>query len=197
MELPLSADVYCTNGAYGRLVALLSRDDEPRITHVIVASGSQADQRRVVPLEHVAGADDKGVHLNVSSDQMITMTTATQMTDIYEPMPQPALDPTLSRAYEHVDHPKIEHAIQDLIPPGTVIVDDKTDVSARGGAVGKLSRVVVADGSGQIEAVVVHESLLHGGKSVSFPATAIDHMNGPTVLLTVSKDELAAQAAGA
>ncbi|MBC8077787.1 MAG: hypothetical protein H7Y32_17055 [Chloroflexales bacterium] len=192
MELPLSADVYCTDGTYGRLIGLVSRDDEPLITHLVVASESQPEQRRLVPLEHVAGADASKVQLNVSRDQMITMTTATQTTDIYEPMPEPALDPTLIRTFEHVDHPHIQYAEQELLPPGTVTIDDKTDVSARGGAVGKLSSLLLNDGTGAIEALTVHESGLLGGKSITFPASAIDHVNGPTILLAMSKDEITA-----
>jgi hypothetical protein len=192
VEIPLKAEVDCTDGSYGKLVGLVSRDDEPRITHLVVEGEGDRELRRLVPLEHVAGAGAGKVQLNVSRDHMITMTRASQTTDIYEPMPEPALDPLLLRAHEHVDHPKIEHAEQDLIPPGTVIVDEATDVSARGGAVGKLSSVLVNDGTGMVEGVVVHEASLLGGKSVRFPASAIDHMNGPTVLLTMHKDEITA-----
>ena len=192
MELPLSADVYCTDGAYGKLIALVSRDDEPRITHLVVTGQEDHEQRRLVPFEHVAASDASKVQLDVTRDHMITMNPATQTTDIYEKMPEPVLDPMMTRSWEHVDHPDITHAEQDLIPPGTVMVDDKTDVSARGGAVGKLSALLVQQATGQIEGVVVHESLLHGGKSVTFPANAIDHMNGPTLLLTMHKDEIAA-----
>jgi len=192
VEIPLSADVYCTDGAYGKLVALVSRDDEPRITHLVVAGQSDAEPRRLVPFEHVAAADTSKVQLDVTRDHMVTMNPASQMTDIYEKMPEPVLDPTMLRSWEHVDHPQIQHAEEDLIPPGTVMIDEKTDVSARGGAVGKLSALLVQQATGQIEGVVVHESLLHGGKSVTFPANAIDRMNGPTVLLTMHKDEITA-----
>ena len=192
MELPLKADVYCTDGAYGKLIALVSRDDAPQITHLVVVGEGLPEQRRLVPFKYVAGADASKVQLNVARDHMLTMNPATQTVDVYEAVSEPVLDPTMSRDYEHVDEPHIQFAEQDLNPPGTVIIDDKTDVAARGGAVGKLSALMVQEGTGAVEGVVVHESLLHGGKSVTFPTSAIDHMNGPTVLLTMSKDEITA-----
>ena len=201
MQIPLNAQVECTDGVYGRSEFVLINPLIDHITHLVVKGDSFPNTEYIVPVDFVTETIANTIRLRCSTAEMEKMDPFIKTTFIEEKssdrnfgygggrngmgpyfyMPYVTPEATLQAPVEH-----------QQIPLGEKAVQRGTRVEAKDGFVGKVDEFVVNPKSGHITHLVMREGPLWGKKDVIIPVSAIGDIHEDTVTLNLNKHQITA-----
>jgi len=199
MEIPLNAQVECTDGACGRSVYVLINPIIDQVTHFIVKEDSSLNTEYVVPVDFVTETKSDTIRLRCSKAELEKMDPFVKTKIIEEKLPEmissytggtygagsfsylPYVTPAMT-----VQIP-VEHL---QIPPGELAVTRGTRVEATDGFVGKVDEFVVNPENGHITHLVMREGHLWGKKDVIIPLSALGDTREDTVFLKLNKQQI-------
>ena len=198
-QIPVGAEVSCTDGVCGKSTYVLINPVTEKVTHLVVKENTLRHPEYEVPIDLVAAASTDIIVLRCTRDELQHMDPFVQTQYIQEPMPVAAYgggyavgtyliwpyavgDTTME--YVPVD--------QEQIPPGELAVRRGTRVEATDGTVGHVDEFVVNPGTGNITHLVMREGHLWGQKDVSIPISAIRETRDDRVVLNLNKEEITA-----
>ena len=199
MEIPLKAQVECTDGVCGRSVYVLINPVIEKVTHLVVAEDASPYTERIVPVDVVTETKSDGIRLGCSKADLGKMTPFVRTTFIEEKAPIYAPGygngiPVMGSSYylpyvtpELTMQVPVEHL---QIPPGELAVTRGTRVEATDGFVGKVDEFVVNPENGCITHLVMREGHLWGKKEVTIPLSAIVETREDTVFLKLDKHQV-------
>ncbi len=199
MEIPLNAQVECTDGICGRSEFVLINPAIDRVAHVIVKEDSTPNAEFIVPVDFVVETIADTIRLRCSKASLEKMDPFTKTTFIEEEihekifgygglyqmglyyyLPYVTPDETISESVE-----------TQQIPPGELAVHRGTRVKATDGPVGHVDEFVVNPENGRITHLVMREGHLWGKKDVLIPVSAIgDKPHADTVFLNLDKQQV-------
>ena len=199
MQIPLNAQVECTDGVCGRSVFVLIDPIVDQVTNLVVKEDSSPNTEYIVPVEFVTETIADTIRLSCSKAELEKMDPfiktrfiQEKVSEIYSRygggmygygsmyyMPYAALDRTV---YE-------KEEIQQ-VPPGELTVRRGTRVEATDGYVGKVDEFVVNPENGHITHLVMREGHLWGKKDVIIPLSAMGDTHGDTVFLKIDKQQI-------
>ena len=203
MQIPLNAQVECTDGVYGRSAFVLIDPVVDQVTHLVVKEDSSPKTEYIVPVDFVTETIAGTIRLRCSKAELEKMDPFIKTKFIEEKMPEmfsrygyggygmgslfymPYAAPNIT-AYETEE-------IQQ-IPPGELTVHRGTHVEATDGYVGKVDEFVVHPETGHITHLVMREGHLWGKKDVIIPLSALKPMGETyedTVFLNLDKQQIA------
>ena len=199
MEIPLNAQVECTNGICGRSMYVLINPVIDQVTHLVVKEDSSGTEY-IVPVEVVSETIADTIRLCCSKAKLKKMRRFIKTTFIEEKVPY-NYGPSGGRygmgAYYYVPYVTSEITVQVLvehqqIPPGELAVRRGTRVEATDGYVGHVDEFVVNPKSGRITHLVMREGHLWGQKDVIIPVSAMgEHReDNDTVFLKLNKHQI-------
>ena len=70
MNIPLNADVHCTNGLAGRSTILIINPVNQEITHMVVKSAGMAQVEYLIPLDLVTQSTSDTIQLRISLEEL-------------------------------------------------------------------------------------------------------------------------------
>jgi sporulation protein YlmC with PRC-barrel domain len=199
MEIPLNAQVECTDGVCGRSVDVLLNPVLDQMTHLVVREDSSPNTEYIVPVDCVTETIADTIRLRCSKAEMEKMELFMNTTFIKEKVPEwlmesgggtygmgsiyyyPYVTPERT-VYEPVDNQQI--------PEGEMAVRRGTRVEATDGYVGKVDEFVVNPENGHITHLVMREGHLWGKKDVIIPLSAMGDTRGDTVFLKLDKQQI-------
>jgi sporulation protein YlmC with PRC-barrel domain len=199
MEIPLQAQVECTDGVCGRSTYVLINPIVDQVTHLVVREDSSPHTEYIVPVDVVAETIADTIRLRCSKAELEKMDPFVETTFIKEKVPgwysgysggtygmgsfyyMPFVTPEIT-VYESVDHQQI--------PPGELTVRRGTRVEATDGYVGHVDEFVVNPENGHITHLVMREGHLWGQKDVIIPLSAMDDTREDTVFLKLDKHQI-------
>lgn len=196
MEIPVGAQVECTDGLCGHLAHVLLNPVTDRVTHLVVREDAPPHTEYIVPLEVLAETLAGTVQLRCSKAELQKMDPFVKTEFVQREMPD--VYPELS-AYgmgtfywpyvvsEHTVQVPVEHL---QIPPGELAVRRGTRVRATDGDVGRIDEFVVNAENGHITHLVMHEGHLWGQKDVIIPVSAIDKTQEDQVFLNLDRRQI-------
>jgi hypothetical protein len=182
MEIPLQAQVECTDGVCGRSVYVLINPVLDQVTHLVVRGDSSPNTEYIVPVDVVSETIADTIQLRCSKAELKKMDPFVQTEFIEEKVPyrnfgygggmygmgsfyyMPYVTPDMT-----VQVP-VEH---QQIPPGEFAVRRGTRVEATDGYVGRVDEFVVNPENGHITHLVMREGHLWGQKDVIIPLSAM------------------------
>ena len=203
MQIPLNAQVECTDGVYGRSAFVLIDPVVDQVTHLVVKEDLSPNTEYIVPVDFVTETIAGTIRLRCSKAELEKMDPFIKTKFIEEKMPEmfsrygyggygmgslfymPYAAPNIT-AYETEE-------IQQ-IPPGELTVHRGTPVEATDGYVGKVDEFVVHPETGHITHLVMREGHLWGKKDVIIPLSALKPMGETyedTVFLNLDKQQIA------
>ena len=203
MQIPLNAQVECTDGVYGRSAFVLIDPVVDQVTHLVVKEDLSPKTEYIVPVDFVTETIADTIRLRCSKAELEKMDPFIKTKFIEEKMPEmfsrygyggygmgslfymPYAAPNIT-AYETEE-------IQQ-IPPGELTVHRGTHVEATDGYVGKVDEFVVHPETGHITHLVMREGHLWGKKDVIIPLSALKPMGETyedTVFLNLDKQQIA------
>jgi hypothetical protein len=182
MEIPLQAQVECTDGVCGRSVYVLINPVLDQVTHLVVRENSSPNTEYIVPVDVVSETIADTIQLRCSKAELEKMDPFIKTTFIEERVPERNYRYGGARygigSYYYMPYVTSEITVQvpvehQQIPPGELAVRRGTRVEATDGYVGHVDEFVVNPENGHITHLVMREGHLWGQKDVIIPLSAI------------------------
>jgi sporulation protein YlmC with PRC-barrel domain len=197
MEIPLNAQVECTDGVCGRSVYVLINPVIDQVTHLVVKEDSLPKREYIVPVEVVSATISDTIQLSCNKAELEMMDPFLQTNYIEEKVPDYSeyrSESTMGSMYyiPYVTPEKTVqmHMVNQQIPPGELAVRRGTRVEATDGYVGHVDEFVVNPENGHITHLVMREGHLWGQKDVIIPLSAMGKTRDDTVFLNLDKHQI-------
>jgi hypothetical protein len=200
MEIPLNAQVECTDGICGSSAYVLINPVIEEVTHLVVREDS-SNTEYIVPVEVVAETIADTIQLRCSKADLEKMDPFIKTEYIQEKAPAYpeyhqgmyfGAGSTYLAPYvvpEMTVQVPVEH---QQIPPGELTVRRGTRVDATDGYVGKVDEFVVNPENGNITHLVMREGHLWGQKDVIIPVSELGENRLDTIFLKLNKQQIEA-----
>jgi sporulation protein YlmC with PRC-barrel domain len=200
MEIPLNAQVLCTDGVFGRSVYVLINPVVDQVTHLVVKKDSFLNTEYIVPVELVAETIADTIRLRCRKAELEKMDPFIKTTVIEEKMPDKyssygggygnGMSPYFYWPYVSYNG-KVQAPVEhQQIPPGEQAVRRGTRVEATDGYIGHVDEFVVNPENGHITHLVMREGHLWGQKDVIIPLSAMGETREDTVFLKLDKHQI-------
>ena len=182
MEIPLNAQVECTDGVCGRSLYVLINPVVDRVTHMVVGEDKSPNKEHMYPLRSYPRPLPGTIQLRCSKAELEKMDPFMETTFIEEKVPD--------RSYSYgggvygmgsfyyfpfvVPDKTIHVSVEEQqIPLGELAVRRGARVEATDGFIGHVDEFVVNPESGHITHMVMREGHLWGKKDVIIPLSAM------------------------
>lgn len=198
MEIPLQAQVECTDGVCGRSVYVLIDPMTDRITHLVLKEDSFPNTEYIVPVEFFTETIAGTIRLRCSKTELERMDPFVQTEFVQEKV----LDYSGyhggkygigSYYYKPYVTSEIRVPVSEehqQIPPGELAVHRGTRVEATDGNVGRVHELVVNLENSHITHLVMREGHLWGQKDVIIPLSAMGETREDTMFLKLDKHQI-------
>ncbi len=202
MQIPLNAQVECTDGIYGRSKYVLIDPVVDHVTNLIVKEDADPNTEYIVPVDFVTETIADTIRLSCSKAELEKMDPFIETKFIKEQVPERysrygyggyGMGSLYYMPYTTPDVTVYEVEEIQQIPPGELSVHRGTHVEATDGYVGKVDEFVVHPVTGHITHLVMREGHLWGQKDVIIPLSALAPMGDThedTVFLKLDKHQL-------
>ena len=197
MDIPLNAQVECTDGVYGRSEYILINPVSDQVAHLVVKEDSSPNREYIVPVDTVVETNNETIHLRCTRAELEKMDPFIKTTIIEEKLPviSPGYGGGLGTYYYYLPFVTPTETRQvtvenKQVPPGELAVRRGTRVEATDGFVGKVDEFVINPANGQISDLVMREGHLWGKKDVIIPLSAIGDTVEDTVFLKLDKHQV-------
>ncbi len=188
MEYDLGADVGCTDGNAGKIVALIADPIKRTLAQIAVETAHQPMDARVVPVDLVRTATESGVQLRCSLEEFSQLPEFHDIDFVSHGPGNGYAGTDLALPYYGLpDHQA--PMIVDRIPMGEVGFRRHDHVHATDGAVGQVEGFVV-DGEEHITHVLLQEGHLWTRKEVAIPIGSLGTIDGDGLHVRLSKREI-------
>jgi len=193
MEIPLNAQVECTDGICGRSVYVLINPVIDQVTHLVVREDSSPNTEYIVPVDIVTETITDTIRLHCSKAELEKMDPFIKTTFVEEKLPDysaygggygSGMVYWPYASYEETVQMPVEH---QEIPAGELAVQRGTRVEATDGYVGKVDEFVVNPKNGHITHLVMREGHLWGQKDIIIPLSSMRDIRKDTVFLKLDK----------
>jgi sporulation protein YlmC with PRC-barrel domain len=198
MEIPLQAQVECTDGVCGRSAYVLINPVVEEVTHLVVKETSSPYKEVIVPVDLVSATIAGTIQLRCSKTELEKLNPFVQtefveeVSDKYAGYGRPGYGITKYYLWPYVSpESTVQVRVEHLqIPPGELAVRRGTRVEATDGYVGHVDEFVVNSENGRITHMVMREGHLWGDKDVIIPLSAMGETREDTVLLKLDKYQI-------
>jgi sporulation protein YlmC with PRC-barrel domain len=199
MEIPLNAQVECTDGVCGRSEYVLINPIIDQVTHLVVKEDASPNTEYIVPVDVVSETIADTIRLRCSKAELEKMDPFIKTEFIEEKVTEKSVNygGGLYQASSFYFMPyvipgmtvqlPVEHR---QIPPGELAVRRGTRVEATDGYIGKVDEFVVNPENGHITHLVMREGHLWGQKDVIIPLSAMGDTREDTVFLKLDKHQI-------
>jgi len=199
MEIPLNAQVECTDGIYGRSEYVLIDPLTDEVTHLVVKQDSAPKTEYMVPIKLISETVANTLRLRCSKADLEKMDPFVKTEYIEEQVPVNNLvfrgGMYGTQSYYYLPYVSSEETVRvavkhTQIPAWEHTVHRGTRVKAVDGYVGIVDEFVVNPKNGHITHLVMREGHLWGQKDVIIPLSAIEDTREDTVFLKLNKHQI-------
>jgi sporulation protein YlmC with PRC-barrel domain len=199
MEIPLNAEVECTDGVYGRSVYALINPVVDQVTHLVVKEDSFPNTEYIVPVDFVTETIADTIQLRCNKAALEKMEPFIKTTFIEETVPETyysygggmyGMGSLYYMPFVTPEKTVFVPVDAQQVPPGELAVRRGTRVEATDGYVGHVDEFVVNPENGHITHLVMREGHLWGQKDVIIPLSAMSDARKDTVFLKLDKHQI-------
>jgi hypothetical protein len=201
MEIPLNAQVECTDGICGNSAYVLINPVNDQVTHLVVKKDANPDSEFIVPVSLVAETIADTIRLRCSKAELEKLDPFIRTEYIEEKLPERSLGYGGSMnglaSYYYLPYVSqsntVQVAVEHLqIPPGELAFHRGTRVEAIDGYVGQIDEFVVDPQTSHATHLVMREGHLWGQKDVIIPLSAVGTSSKETMFLKLDKHQIEA-----
>jgi uncharacterized protein YrrD len=198
VEIPLNAQVECTDGVCGRSVYVLINPVIDQVTHLVVKEDTSFNTEYIVPVDLIAETITDTIQLRCSKAELEKMDPFNKTRHIGEKVHGEnfaysgmyGMGSYYSLPYNTPARTVYESVEYQQIPPGELAVRRGTRVEATDGYVGHVDEFVVNPENDHITHLVMREGHLWGRKDVIIPLSAMGDTREDTVFLKLNKHQI-------
>ena len=195
MEIPLNAQVECSDGVCGHSEYILINPVAEEVSHLVVKEDGNSHLDRIVPVQLVSRTIADTIQLSCSKAEFGKLDPFIVTHFIKEKVPSRFFSFAGSYGAGTVFYlpyntatTMVTNAVDDKeLPPGELPVYRGTQVEASDGPVGKVDEFIVDEKDCHITHLVMSEGHLWGKRDVVIPVSAIEKTTEEVVYLKLSK----------
>jgi sporulation protein YlmC with PRC-barrel domain len=192
MDIPIQADVECTDGRGGRSTGVVVNPVTRRVSHVVVEEDPFPHIKRLVPVALIAEASPDRICLKATKAALGEQESFLETHFVQGEFPYGMYDPDEVRLWPYaLPDPGPVPVEYERLPPGELAVHRGSHVRATDGSVGQVDEFLVDRESGDITHLVLREGHLWGQKDVLIPVSEIERIEEDAVYLKMDKQALA------
>ena len=189
MDISINAKVSCLDGPFGQSTCVILKPTTGEITHLVVINEPFPGTEYLVSIDAIAESTPDQIRLNCSRNELLKMPIFDKMefvpSDLTGFVGSPYMMwPFYAPAAAYITIEK-EH-----IPAGELTMRRGTRVEATDGHVGRVDEFLIDPNNDHITHLVMREGHLWGQKDVTIPVSQIDHYQGNTVFLKLTKQDI-------
>ena len=187
IDIPLNADVECSDGPGGKSTYVIVNPTTQQMTHFVVKEKGLHPTERLVSVDWVVETTHDLIRLRCTRDELAVMEPFIENGFIQRDIPhvEPVVSSVLNRVIE-VSQTTVVPVKHRHIPQGELAVHWGARVEASDGYVGRVDEFLV-DSSEHITHLVLREGHLWGQKEVAIPVSQIDRMEENTIYLKLDR----------
>ena len=198
MEIPVNAQVECTDGICGHSEYVLINPVTDQVTHLVVKEDTSPNMEYVVPMEMVTKTVADTIQLRCSKAELMKMKQFIKTTVIAKKVPDRSFG-NMDGMYRigsyylpfvTAEITEYETVDKQQIPAGELAIRRGTQVEATDGRVGHVDEFVINPKTDHITHLVMREGHLWGKKDVIIPVSAISQSSEEVVLLKLDKHQI-------
>ena len=190
-NFPLNADVHCTDGFFGRSTHLLVNPATEKVTHIVVKSRKEKQQKFMVPVRFIKETTPELILLTLTREKLKDLEPFDQIYFSKRQIPRFGADPMVTLLWPYVvPENKVIAGKYSSIPPGELAVRRGAKVKATDGLVGQVTDFIVDPETGYISHMVLREGLPWDKKYITIAITEIDRIDEKKVHLKLNKKEV-------
>jgi len=199
MEIPLNAQVECTDGVCGHSVYVLVDPLVDKVISLVVKETSSPNTEYIVPVDVISATIADTIQLRCSKAELEKMDPFVQTEYIAEKLPDRDFV-YAGGAYEMGSYYYMPYVTPEItvqvpverrqIPLGELAVRRGTRVEATDGYVGKIDEFVANPKNSHITHLVMRKGHLWGKKDVIIPVSAMGETREDTVFLKLDKHQI-------
>ncbi len=196
INLPLNAEVWCTDGLGGYSTRVIVDPVANRATHLVVQENAVMDIEWLVPVEAIERTTPDAIYLKLSRHEL-AQTHSFIETGHIVPLPDGVNQATFKSPVGNqvlwpappMEPGSITH-VREVAPTGKVVVRRGDRVEADGHEVGHIDEFVIESLTGELTHVVVRTGHLWERKVVLVPIEDVAHVAQGVVHLRLSKPQI-------
>ncbi len=174
MDIPINANVSCSDGPCGKSTHVILMPTTEKITHLVVSNGLYPDTDYLVSIDHVAEATSELIRLNCTREEMSKMPVFDKVEFIPSNLTGFTASPYMMWPYYAPEAEFIEIDMEH-IPANELGFRKGASVQATDGRVGRVDEFLINPKNDHITHLVMREGHLWGQKDVTIPISQIDH----------------------
>ena len=189
MDMPMNAQVFCTDGAYGRSSRVILNPEDKRVTHIVVKENGQPCTERVIPIKHITETTPSKIRLDCSTDEAKKLDPFIAAEHVDEDAPEYQDTELKTWPNEQIDSPrqrffKLRH---EAMPVKELALQKGARVKAKDGYVGQVQEFLVNPKNGQITHLVLHKGYLWGQKDILIDMTYVERIEEKVAYLKLEQ----------
>ncbi len=191
MDIPINANVQCTDVLFGRSTCLIINPRTEQVTHLVVEETQFPHSKRLVPIDQVVEATPHLIQLRCTSRELEGMESFVETRFVETLVPDYMSGSYMAWPYV-IPEPMMMPIDYEQSPPGELAIRRGARVEAADGHVGRVDEFLVNPANGHITHLVLREGHLWSPKEVTIPVSQIDRIEEDTVYLKLDKHSIGA-----
>lgn len=199
MNIPLNADVQCTDGAGGQAVAAVLDPVRLTMSHLVIDIKGHGHREYLAPLDLIGDGSAHGISLKCTKDGLSHLTPflETQLVEDQgvglsnaQGLAYAEFQSGLSATDFSMTSGGPAYVDVEAIPQNELATRHGIPVYATDHQVGQLDELIITPESGQITHVVLKEGHLFGKKEIAVSVDQVDRIGEVAVYLKLAKHEV-------
>jgi sporulation protein YlmC with PRC-barrel domain len=184
-NLPMTAEVHCSDGPCGRLVAVIVHPTMNKVSNLVVKERRQPQREHLVPIWYVADCAEDLIRLSCTRQKLSEMKEFVQTEVVQSGVPgikecsQYMLQPYVVPRWIPTRH--------GLVPRDELVISKRARVRTTMKDLGHLHRFVVDLASGDITHVVMRDRQFRDREETTIPVSAIERIGEGAVFLRMDR----------
>lgn len=194
MDIPMNADVSCTDGSCGKSIMVIYNPTTQEITHIVMKEKHHPYTERLVSEKLIESTTPDSIQLSCSKDELGKMDEFIEHEFVRTERSYKRYTPSLVMMWPYA-YPSDDYYIDikhERIPTGELAIQRGEQVQALDGRVGTVDEFLIDPDNGHATHIILREGHLWGEKDVSIPLTQVDHISDGTVYLALDKSSIEA-----
>jgi hypothetical protein len=186
MNLPLNADVFCTDGRVGHSTTIILNPVTEVVTHLVVKLTKAPHTEYLVPVRLVGETTPASIHLHCTGQQLKTEQPYIETEFISVEIPHYASARGWPVALPEKMMKEVHH---HHIPLNEMAIHRGAQVKASDGRVGQVDEFLV-NADGHVTHLILRQGHLFGKKEIAVPIAEVAEFDNQRVELKLNKKQI-------
>ena len=191
MDIPLKANVHCTDGLAGQAICVMIDPIHGQLTHMVVEEENSTRLKRLVPVELITAGDRHDIYLDCTVAQLATLRPFMEI----EYPREGALyftygtDEETSWPYDTTVEMPVPAELERLAPD-EVVIHQNSPVRAADGRVGQVKRFLINPANKQLISIALETGYFWNRQELIVALAQVERFEEDRIVLKLDKQHL-------